>query len=244
VVRHILKQLKVIKPEVELGRISFLTACESILPVLERKLNELDLSIIRNKDEILMESIRLGVKKYIDTLEHKEQIKKFPEFLQKRLVKNYTNLSRFFKENEEITLEAYIILQKAERVKRLICENELSLKEIAERLHYASLQHLSAQFRRVTGFTITEFKKRTCSLHSYESITSVLTDLKLRGFKNHFDISGKNLTRNEPSRQFSLKDMTLKEIYRFDVRPSHFGKSIIFEAESNDGAKGYLICYS
>ena len=243
VVRQILKQLKVVKPEVELGKVSFLTARENVLPVLEKRLNEFDLPVIKNKTEILIESIRLEVKKYLDALEHKERVKKFSEFLQRRSGKNYNSLSKFFKENEEITLENYIIQRKAERVKRLIRENELSLKEIAERLHYASLQHLSAQFRRVTGFTITEFKKLMDSERSYKSMTSALADLKSRGFKNHFEISGKNLTCSEASKKFSLEDAKLKEVYRFEERPSHFGKSIIFEVEANGGAKGYLICH-
>lgn len=243
-VRQVLKALKIVKAEVELGKVTFLTTHENIFPVLEKRLGDFGLLIIKSKDEILIESIRLEIKKYLDSLERKERVKKFTEFLQKRFGKNYSNLSRFFKASEKMTLEAYIIRQKAERVKRLIRENELSLKEITERLHYASLQHLSAQFRRVTGLTITQFKKEkfTERSYSYKSITSALSDLKSRGFTHHFETSGKNIVLDEPSRKISLKDAQLKEVYRFDERPSGRGQSVIFEIEVNDGTKGYMVC--
>ncbi len=242
VVRQILKQLKIVKAEVELGRVSFLTTRENILPVLEKRLSDFGLPVIKSKEEILIESIRLEIKKYLDALERKERIKKFTEFLQKRFGKNYYNLGRSFKDSEKMTLETYIIRQKAERVKRLIRENELSLKEIAERLHYASLQHLSSQFRRITGRTITQFKKKEFTEHSYKSITSALSDLKSRGFTQRFETSGKNIVLDESSGEISLSDAQIKEVYRFDERPSGFGQSVIFEIEVNDGTKGYMVC--
>lgn len=242
IVRQILKELKIVKAEVELGKVSFLTTRENILPVLEKRLSDFGLLVIKSKDEILVESIRLEIKKYLDALERKERIKKFTEFLQKRFGKNYQNLSRFFKDSEKMTLEAYIIRQKTERVKRLIRENELSLKEIAERLHYASLQHLSSQFRKITGLTITQFKKEEFTERSYKSITSALSDLKSRGFTQRFETSGQNIVLDKSSGKISLKDAQIKEVYRFDERPSGFGQSVIFEIEVNDGAKGYMVC--
>ena len=242
VVRQILKHLNVVKAEVELGKVLFLTTRENILPVLEKRLNEIGLPVIKNKEEILIESIRLEVEKYLDALEHKERIKKFSEFSQKRLGKNYYNLSKFFKDNEKITLETYVIRQKAERVKRLIRENELSLKEIAERLHYASLQHLSAQFRRITGLTITQFKKQEFTERSHRSITSALAELKSRGFTQRFEASGESLVYDLPLKKISFKDAQIKEVYRFDEKPGSFGQSVIFEIEGNDGTKGFIIC--
>lgn len=67
--------------------------------------------------------------------------------------------SKLFSQNQGITLEQYFILQKIEKVKELLFYNEFSLTEIAGKLGYKSVQHLSAQFRNTTGFTPTEFKK-------------------------------------------------------------------------------------
>lgn len=81
------------------------------------------------------------------------------EFLSSKLHKDYSSLSKTFSQNENITLEQFFILQKIEKVKELLLYNEFNLTEIAGKLGYKSVQHLSSQFRNVTGFTPTEFKK-------------------------------------------------------------------------------------
>lgn len=81
------------------------------------------------------------------------------EFLSSQLYKDYSSLSKTFSQNENITLEQFFILQKIEKVKELLLYNEFNLTEIAGKLGYKSVQHLSSQFRNVTGFTPTEFKK-------------------------------------------------------------------------------------
>ncbi len=81
------------------------------------------------------------------------------EFLSSKFHKDYSSLSKTFSQNENITLEQFFILQKIEKVKELLLYNEFNLTEIAGKLGYKSVQHLSTQFRNVTGFTPTEFKK-------------------------------------------------------------------------------------
>ncbi|WP_407430847.1 helix-turn-helix domain-containing protein [Arcticibacter sp.] len=71
---------------------------------------------------------------------------------------DYNYLSTLFSATEGITIEQYIIRQKTERVKELLCYNELSLKEIAYMLGYSSAAHLSTQFKRVTTYTPGQFK--------------------------------------------------------------------------------------
>jgi AraC-like DNA-binding protein len=81
------------------------------------------------------------------------------EFLSSKLHKDYSSLSKTFSQNENITLEQFFILQKIEKVKELLLYNEFTLTEIAGKLGYKSVQHLSSQFRNSSGFTPTEFKK-------------------------------------------------------------------------------------
>lgn len=81
------------------------------------------------------------------------------EFLSSKIHKDYSSLSKTFSQNENITLEQFFILHKIEKVKELLLYNEFTLTEIAGKLGYKSVQHLSSQFRNVTGFTPTEFKK-------------------------------------------------------------------------------------
>lgn len=80
------------------------------------------------------------------------------KFLTSELHKDYSALSKTFSQNENITVEQFFILQKIEKVKELLLYNEFTLTEIAGKLGYKSVQHLSSQFRSVTGFTPTEFK--------------------------------------------------------------------------------------
>ena len=57
------------------------------------------------------------------------------------------------------TIEHFIISHKIERAKELLIYNELTLTEIAEKLHYSNVAHLSNQFKKVTGLTPSFFKK-------------------------------------------------------------------------------------
>ncbi len=72
---------------------------------------------------------------------------------------DYGYLSNLFSSMEGITLEQYIIRQKIERVKELLFYDELNLSEIADRLGYSSVAHLSGQFKKITGLTPSELKK-------------------------------------------------------------------------------------
>ena len=71
----------------------------------------------------------------------------------------YARLSRLFSAREGLTIERYLILQKIERVKEWLTYGEMTLPEMAERLGYSSGQHLSGQFRAVTGMTVTAFRQ-------------------------------------------------------------------------------------
>lgn len=72
---------------------------------------------------------------------------------------DYTYLSNTFSEVKGITIQQYIIMHKIERVKELLLYDELSLTEIAWKLHYSSVAHLSNQFKKVTGLTPSYFKE-------------------------------------------------------------------------------------
>ena len=71
----------------------------------------------------------------------------------------YSHISGLFSSIQGITLEQYIIRQKIEKVKELLFYDELTLGEIADRLGYSSVGHLSSQFKKITGFTPSELKK-------------------------------------------------------------------------------------
>ncbi len=83
----------------------------------------------------------------------------YSTFLERKLGYEYAYLSGLFSAIESQTVEKYIIALKIEKVKEWLHYNELTLTEMAWRLSYSSVQHLSHQFRQVTGQTPGQFKK-------------------------------------------------------------------------------------
>lgn len=81
------------------------------------------------------------------------------DYLSEKLHYDYKYLSRLFSDLENVTIEQYYIAQRVERVKELLVYGELSLTEIAYLMGYSSVAYLSSQFRRITGFSPTEFRK-------------------------------------------------------------------------------------
>lgn len=82
----------------------------------------------------------------------------YSDYLSSKTGKPYTYLSSLFSSVENITIEKFIINQKIERAKELLVYGELTLSEISYLLGYSSSQHLSSQFKKVTGFTPSYFK--------------------------------------------------------------------------------------
>ncbi|MBK6998150.1 MAG: helix-turn-helix transcriptional regulator [Lewinellaceae bacterium] len=83
---------------------------------------------------------------------------KFSTFLSEKLKKRYGYLANSFVEAEDTTIEQYLVTLKIERVKELIIFGEHTLSQIAFKLHYSSVAHLSKQFKKMTGLTPSEFR--------------------------------------------------------------------------------------
>ena len=83
----------------------------------------------------------------------------FSDYLSQKLQYDYTYLANLFSEVQGTTIEHFMIAHKIERVKELLVYDELNLTEIAYQLHYSSVSHLSAQFKKVTGLTPTHFRQ-------------------------------------------------------------------------------------
>lgn len=123
---------------------------------LSDALKDVGFELIDDRRSKLIEQIKTFV---IDTVHYKdEQPKKnYSELLSQHLHHDYSHLSNLFSEVEGITIEQYIINQKIEKVKELLMYDELSLSQIALQLGYSSTAHLSAQFKKLTGFTPSQF---------------------------------------------------------------------------------------
>ena len=126
---------------------------------LEQLLNKYRMEIIRDRDEQLVEGIKIAVHELIHQLNNVNSIIQRSDYLVDKLGRSYQYLSKLFSKYEPQTLEKYIILQKIERVKTLIDHDELTLSEIAYIMEYSSVQYLSNQFKQITGISVTEYKQ-------------------------------------------------------------------------------------
>lgn len=116
------------------------------------------LELMEDRKSILVEKIKKVIHEFISYQD--EHIKvNLSQYLNKQLSYHYTYLANVFSQAEGITIEQYMISQKIERVKYLLFTGELSLKEIAYKLHYSSTAHLSNQFKKTTGCTTSSFKE-------------------------------------------------------------------------------------
>ena len=107
---------------------------------------------------VLIEKIKNAI---VEMVHHtNEQMKvNFSEFLSEKLNHDYTYLANLFSEVQGTTIEQFIIAHKIERIKELIIYGELNITEIAWKMNYSSVAHLSNQFKKVTGLTPSHFKQ-------------------------------------------------------------------------------------
>jgi AraC-like DNA-binding protein len=124
---------------------------------LKAALHKSGLELIDDKKSILIERIKNVI---IEMVHYSDELPKtnFSEYLSEKLQQDYTSMSNIFSQTKGITIEQYIMLHKIEKVKELIIYDELNLSEIAWKLHYSSVAHLSNQFKKITGLTPTFFK--------------------------------------------------------------------------------------
>ena len=118
------------------------------------------LELMDDKKSMLIEKIKNVIVELIHYSDNDEELKiNFSDYLSEKLQYNYTYLANLFSEVQGTTIEHYIIYHKIERVKELLVYDELTLTEIAYKLNYSSVAHLSNQFKKVTGLTASHFKK-------------------------------------------------------------------------------------
>jgi len=128
------------------------------LDALDNNLKKSGLELLDDQKNILVEKIKNTI---IELIHYSDEVPKVndSDYISESLNYDYTYLSNTFSEVKGITIQQYIIQHKIEKVKELLLYDELSLTEIAHKLHYSSVAHLSNQFKKVTGLTPTYFKE-------------------------------------------------------------------------------------
>jgi len=127
------------------------------LDSLSVALRKTGLELMDDRKSILVEKIKTTIIELVHYTN--EQIKlNLSDYLTEKLNYNYTYLANLFSEVKGTTIEKFYLTHKIEKVKELLVYDELNLTEIAYKLHYSSVAHLSNQFRKMTGLSPSHFK--------------------------------------------------------------------------------------
>ena len=158
VVKEELKKLGLHFIVVDLGEIEVMEPISAEQrELLKIGLKESGLELMDDKKSILVEKIKTTIIELVHSTN--EQIKiNLSDYLSEKLNLNYTYLANLFTEVKGTTIEQFYLTHKIEKVKELLVYDELSLTEIADKLHYSSVAHLSNQFKKMTGLTPSHFK--------------------------------------------------------------------------------------
>jgi len=161
--------IKVVKEELEnlgygvskikLGEATIESSKIAVLKLIKEVLEKNGFELLDNDQHKLIEKIKIFIIEYIHYQSSESIQEKLSDYLSTKMGYSYQYLSKLFSSLENQTIENYIINQRIEKVKELLVYNQLNLSEISYRLGYSSVQHLSSQFKKVTGFTPTKFKK-------------------------------------------------------------------------------------
>lgn len=124
---------------------------------LKQNLHTSGLELLDDKKSILIEKIKNLI---IEMVHYTDELPtvNYSDYISDKLNYNYTYLANIFSEVKGVTIQQFIIMNKIERVKELLLYDEMNLTEIAEKLHYSSVAHLSKQFKKITGLSPSYFK--------------------------------------------------------------------------------------
>jgi YesN/AraC family two-component response regulator len=159
VVKDELTALGIEHTTVELGEVEIATPFTAELHErLKERLVKFGLELMDDKKSVLIQRIKNVI---VEMVHYADEplVVNFSVYLSEKLNHDYTYMANLFSEVQGTTIEKFIISHKIERVKELLVYNELNLTEIAYLMHYSSVAHLSAQFKKVTGLTPSYFKQ-------------------------------------------------------------------------------------
>lgn len=125
---------------------------------LKRNLLQSGLELLDDRRSILIEKIKNVI---VEMIHYQDELPKtnYSDYIAEKLGYDYTYLSNTFSEVKRINIQQFIIHHKIERVKELLLYEDLNLTEIAYKMHYSSVAHLSNQFKKVTGLSPSFYKK-------------------------------------------------------------------------------------
>ncbi|TCK83154.1 MULTISPECIES: AraC family transcriptional regulator [Sphingobacteriaceae] len=174
VVRQGFNELGIHPEEVGLGVVKLKEALDAKTKlVVSEMLISLGFELLDSDKSRLIERLKNSIIAKIHHTDYVDVKVNWSVLLSEELKQDYNSLSSLFSSVEGITLEQYIIRQKIECVKELLFYDELTLSEISYKVGYSSVQHLSNQFKKITGQTPTQFKSTRNLENSRKSLDSI-----------------------------------------------------------------------
>lgn len=159
VVRQQLDETGIAYKDVQLGDVSLNgRPAPAKLAEFRKRMDALGFELLNDRRSALIERIKNIIIRLVHRSEGEVMNTKLSVILADELNMDYHYLSSQFSGAEGITIEKYVIQQRIERAKELLTYGQLSLSEIADQLGYSSVQHLSQQFKKVTGLTPSQYK--------------------------------------------------------------------------------------
>ena len=175
VVREELERIGLKVERVTLGEVDVIQPIE---PVGRERISEVleasGFALLEDRRARMVERIKAGIIQAVRRDADEDPLgMKFSDYLASHLHMDYNYLSSIFSASEGITIEQYIIQLKIERAKELIQDGDLNLSEIAYKLGYKSVQHLSGQFRKVTGMTASRYRQENSDRRPLDKVSSL-----------------------------------------------------------------------
>ena len=170
-VQHIFDTLKIPLDKIEMGQVILSKeVSHSTLKTIVNELEKLGFERIETRGNKLIEDVKKLVIEYLEQTEKSTKIS-LSSYITNALPYDYSYLSDLFSKIEQKTIEQFFIYQRIEKVKALINFNQFTLTEIAFQMGFSSVNHLSAQFKKVTNMTPSAYKKlENTSRKSIDSI--------------------------------------------------------------------------
>ena len=174
-----LRKLGIRYTSIELGEVEiYETLTHKQREALKASLYNCGLELMDDKRTILIEKVKNLI---TEMIHYNDELPKtnYSDFISERLQHDYTYLSNLFSQVKGITIQQFIINHKVERIKELISYGEMNLTEIAWKMNYSSVGHLSNQFKKITGFSPSHFKqskqKRRSPIEEIDGATNTFT---------------------------------------------------------------------
>lgn len=159
-VEQLARELGCESASVEMGSLTTAYVLEGDqLQKLQEGLQKLGFELSKTEHQKLISQVNSSIVEYVDLLKSRDELLPFSDFLSKRITYHYNYATKIYRQQVGKSIEQALIDHKIGQVKALLQSGDQTLSEIAWQLNYSSVQYLSNQFKKITGQTVSEFRK-------------------------------------------------------------------------------------